>query len=121
MVGSFDCIKFMTLDARQALNYYHEKGMNVERLSRDLKMPHKAAQLFSELDACQRKEIGHCEAFIAGTRQKKLRMRIPVRECRTLFGICDHSGVLQPGECYVRVSTKGHAPQTVTGLIMVTR
>ena len=53
--------------------------------------------------------------------EQKIRILIP--KSRLIFGICDHYGVLNPGECFLRVTLEeSGAPLTITGVdVLVSR
>ena len=43
------------------------------------------------------------------------------RKSRMLYGVCDQTGLLNPGECQVRVTTEGGLVKTMTGSVVVYR
>lgn len=57
-------------------------------------------------------------------KQSDQRCRILLPESRLLFGICDPLGILEEGECYLRVTdeSSGGCPITINGCeVLVTR
>ena len=50
--------------------------------------------------------------------EKMSKLSIPVLDSRTVFGVCDPFGVLQYGECFVRI-TDGGKPRTIQGKVTV--
>ncbi|KAJ3025035.1 UNVERIFIED_CONTAM: putative ATP-dependent RNA helicase dhr2 [Siphonaria sp. JEL0065] len=49
------------------------------------------------------------------------RMVLPLRESDLLFGVCDHRGILKPGQCFVQILRPNAKSQVLTGKIAAMR
>jgi HrpA-like RNA helicase len=109
----FDCVKFMTLDARYALNFHHFMGHDTTVLMKRLQKSPLAA--WRDIESKQRSEVNRWKK--QSKDDIKARIQIPVNGGRLLFGICDFTGTLLEGQCYVALSDK----RCITGKVAVTR
>lgn len=48
------------------------------------------------------------------------KLRIMIKESRMIYGICDQSGKLKYGQCFVRLTING-VPKVVTGKVLSAR
>ena len=74
--------------------------------------PDIALKINSAVDL-QQEEVQHCLRKLRYKFIEKMeKLSIPILDSRTLFGVCDPRGVMEYGECFIRITVNG-VPQTL--------